>query len=380
MPEEDESQDKGKPFYKNNKILAMMIGVAILLAIASAYMIQTPEGLGTTEETAGNQTNVANLGETTTLSYIVRANNGSIIEEDELEFKLGSQDMLKEINEAVVGMRINETKEIQVEELYGPEEIVEALSKNELEKALNETELEENESYSFQGEKFKIEEIQDEVVLISFENQHPHAGETMTIEITLQDIGTPKLNIEEREKPTVSLHIMSQCTHGDYAIETMKPVYELLGDKVNWNIHYIMNEEEGEVTSQFGEKELEQNSRELCVLEKHGVSKWFDFAIKSSEIGWENAAKEIKLEVQNIEECTEEKGEEILMQEAKKTEETEVVSSPTLYVNGEKRNEVYDYGEPNKYKDVICTGFKSPPQECEEELPLIDIQGPSGSC
>ena len=81
----------------------------------------------------------------------------------------------------------------------------------------------------------------------------------------------------DKETPTVELFVMSFCPYGNQAEQTMEPVYKKLGDSVNWEPHYIVSNENGEISSLHGQKEVEQNKRELCVLKDHGAGKWFDF-------------------------------------------------------------------------------------------------------
>ncbi len=348
----DENQDKDQeesekePFYKNKKFITILIIVAIGLAVVSSFMMQPPEetevnGEGETEdqetdttenETTGEETEtienkteekVAEEGEVAVVTIKGTDEEGNILGEYQEEFRIGSELISAELNELIEGMEINETEKIE-------------------------------------------EETQE--------------GEIITTEITLNELKEFGEDIEKRETPTVSLHIMSKCIYGDLAVETMQPVHQLMGEKIDLEIHYIVREENGEITSLRGEEEIEQNKRELCVLNERGTEEWFDFAIKSSEKGWEQAVEEMEITREEITDCTEEKGEELIQEELEVSEEKEDIGSPTLYINGEMTREVYNYGEPNAYKEIICTGFEDQPQECEEELQSMDIQAPAGSC
>lgn len=230
----------------------------------------------------------------------------------------------------------------------------------------------------------------------------------------------PGAEIPKEEKATVELFVMSFCPYGNQAEQTMEPVYELLGDKVDWNIHYITKtgsekiadnycksyvdnnyydnleeckddlclQKNGEWTcSMHGKPEISQNKRELCVLKNQGLEKWFGFANYVNEnCGskgncWEEGAKENDLEPEKISSCAEEDGVEMQKEEAQISEEKGASGSPTLLINGTESDTVYEYGSANAYKEAICSGFEEPPAECEEELESADnTESNGGSC
>ena len=106
--------------------------------------------------------------------------------------------------------------------------------------------------------------------------------------------------IPKTQKPKVDLYVMSFCPYGNEAEDTIKPVYDLLKDKIDFAIHYIVTkgtsqeicedyinagyfpdvetckekylnqrcvEENGEwLCSLHGEPESTQNIRKICVL------------------------------------------------------------------------------------------------------------------
>lgn len=193
--------------------------------------------------------------------------------------------------------------------------------------------------------------------------------------------------IPKEEKPKMELFIMSFCPYGNKAEQTMEPVYKLLGDKVDWNIHYIVSEQNGKLSSLHGQAELDQNARELCVLKNQGTKKWFEFANYVNEnCGsegkcWQKAAKDNNLDPEKITSCKDESGNEMQKEEAQISQEKGASGSPTLLINGVESEAVYKYGNPNAYKEAICSGFENPPAECKEELEAAEnSQSNGGSC
>jgi len=180
--------------------------------------------------------------------------------------------------------------------------------------------------------------------------------------------------IPTADKPTIDLFVMSFCPYGNRAEDTMLPVYELLKNKLNWNIHYIVSANGDTITSLHGQKEVDQDIREVCVLNKYGLDKFWQFITYvddncgSDGSCWEDAAKEASIDVSKVQTCFDEQGLSLMKNEAQITEENGVSGSPTLIINGVRSSTVYQYGNTEAYKQVICDSFNNAPEECAEAL------------
>lgn len=197
---------------------------------------------------------------------------------------------------------------------------------------------------------------------------------------------TQEQEVPKSDKPEVNLHIMSFCPYGNKAEDTMLPVYNLLKDKVDWNIHYIVSIDGDKVSSLHGQKEVDQNMREACVLENNGVGKWFDFATYVNEncgsdgSCWETAAEEVGLNTNEIQTCVDEKGLELMKSSEEASNSAGATGSPTLIINGVKSRAVYEYGSPEAYKQAICSAFNNPPEECDQVLSGSESTSTGGQC
>lgn len=180
--------------------------------------------------------------------------------------------------------------------------------------------------------------------------------------------------IPKSDKPKVELFVMSFCPYGNQAENTMYPVYKSLKNQVDWNIHYIVSGSKGNFKSLHGQEEVDQDIRELCVLNESGMDKWWEFVIYvnnncgSDGICWKEAAQNAGLDVNKIKTCVDEKDADLLTKEVKATQESGATGSPTLFINGKKSRTVYDYGNSDSYKQTICSAFTQPPSECEQDL------------
>ncbi len=195
--------------------------------------------------------------------------------------------------------------------------------------------------------------------------------------------------IPKSKKPKVDLYVMSFCPYGNQAEDTMVSAYNLLKDKIDFNVHYVVSEREGEITSLHGQKEVDQNMREVCVLENNGMDKWWEFTTYVNEncgsdgSCWEEAAQSANLNANTIANCINQNGIELMKKEAQISSENNVSGSPTMLINGVETEAVYYYGQPNKYKDSICSAFSEgfEVEQCSEELePLEGANSDGGSC
>jgi len=181
-------------------------------------------------------------------------------------------------------------------------------------------------------------------------------------------------DIPKSDKPEVELFVMSFCPYGNRAENTMLPVYNLLKDNVDWNIHYIVSIEGSNINSLHGQPEVEQNEREACVLNEYGLIEWWAFTTYVNEncgydgICWEDAAKEANLDINKIKTCVSDNGLNLMKQSEEASNAAGAGGSPTFLINGVQSDAIYQYENPEAYKEAICSAFNKPPQECEEKL------------
>ncbi len=190
--------------------------------------------------------------------------------------------------------------------------------------------------------------------------------------------------IPQQENPEVLLFTQSFCPFGNDAEDIIKPVVELLGDKVEIRPHYVLYEnyqgggpefcidEESKYCSMHGIDELNQDIRELCVYENQN-DKYWDFVsqvnqdcmVDDVESCWQDAAAETGVNISSVESCFDQNALAYAQAERELNTELEVTASPTLLINGVK------YGgnrSPEDFKTAICSGFEQQPEECNQTL------------
>jgi hypothetical protein len=228
----------------------------------------------------------------------------------------------------------------------------------------------------YQGETIPVYVTKDGKYLASLQPLTP----TTTTPTTTTEI--PKTN-----KPKVDLYVMSFCPYGNQAENTMLPVYNLLKDKVEWNIHYIVSVSGSTISSLHGQPEVDENEREACVLKNYGMAKWWAFTTYvnnncgSDGSCWETAATKSSMEVSNINDCVSKNGLSLMKANADASNSAGASGSPTLIINGVESTAVYQYGNSEAYKAAICSAFTTSPDECLTALAASTAgSSASGSC
>lgn len=197
-------------------------------------------------------------------------------------------------------------------------------------------------------------------------------------------------------KPQIDFFVMSYCPYGNLAEEGIAPVYELLGDKAEFNPHYVIYsnyqgggkqfcfDDEDKYCSMHGVQEMTQGVRELCVAKHMGMKEYFEYvtamneksSYKNADEKWEEVAKEIGLDTTKIKKCFETEANEILAEELKLNKAYGAKGSPQIFIDGT----AYNGGRtPENYKQALCNAFDDAPTECNTKLDA-ESKGPEGSC
>lgn len=197
------------------------------------------------------------------------------------------------------------------------------------------------------------------------------------------------------ENPKVELFYMAYCPYGIQAMLAMKPVVELLKDKIAFEPHYVVydssmysGQEEkyclNGLCSMHGVSELNEDIRQACIFKEQNAQFWdyVECAMKECTLAnidacWKTCAQKKGVDTAKVEECTAKQGSEIIKAENKLNTEKGVQGSPTIFVNGV---EYSGTGRtPEAFKQSICTAFTASPADCEIKLEATAAAA-QGSC
>lgn len=213
------------------------------------------------------------------------------------------------------------------------------------------------------------------------------------------DATKPQEFSTKSDKPVVQLYTMSYCPYGNTAEDMVKPVYDLLSSKIDFEPHYIIysdyaknagaswktycTDSSEKYCSMHGIQELHQNVRELCVWQGQKAQYW-DFVMAANsdctssnvDTCWESAAKKTEVDVTAVKSCVSSQTNTLLASELALNAKNNVQSSPTIIVNGAQYS---GSRVPETFKQSLCTAFNSSPSECAQELSST-ASTTTGSC
>jgi len=190
------------------------------------------------------------------------------------------------------------------------------------------------------------------------------------------------VEIPKTNKPVVQLFVMSQCPFGVQAENAIKPVVELMGSSIDFQLRFIANENgNGTFESLHGENEVNEDLRQVCIMKYENAKLWTYLECVNKDyqnIGnvWENCAKNSSIDVEKIKTCAAGEGKDLLKENIKAANELNVQGSPTLKING------VDYRgarSPEAYKTGICLAFSEAPALCNSVLNSTTTAA-TGSC
>lgn len=188
-------------------------------------------------------------------------------------------------------------------------------------------------------------------------------------------------NIPKTETPEVELFVMSFCPYGTQAEQIMKPVFDLLGNKMDLNVRYIASvngDTIDDIQALHGINEARENIRQLCIAKNYDKETLWNYisdiadGYAAGEIStgtiedkWTEVAEANGIDVATIETCFDEEGIELMKADEAITDGYGVSGSPTLIINGVR----YSGSRTSEaFKTSICSGFTEPPEECSETL------------
>jgi predicted DsbA family dithiol-disulfide isomerase len=189
----------------------------------------------------------------------------------------------------------------------------------------------------------------------------------------------------------VDFYVMSQCPYGTQVEDAIKPVLDVMGDNIDFNLEFIATETSpGKFSALHGQPEVEGNIAQLCAI-KHASEdyKYMEMIVCMNENAraipgnWESCAEKNGLDVTKIKECYEgDEGKQLLSESAKKAQAVNARGSPTIFINDQPYNGNRD---SLSFQKVICANLEDHPEceglpKCSSDVDCIAQPGKIGLC
>ena len=192
-----------------------------------------------------------------------------------------------------------------------------------------------------------------------------------------QEEETPE-EIQKSDNPDVKLFVMSYCPYGLQAQKMFLPVYDLLKEKARMGVYfvnYIMHEKQ----------EIDENLKQYCIQKEENGKYYSYLSCFVKEGDSESCLTEAKIDKAKLTACVSETDADYDITEQYNDKSTwlngnfpkfdvqsdlnegyGVQGSPTIVINDTVVN--VSPRSPEKFKEVVCSAFASPPEECNQTL------------
>lgn len=158
--------------------------------------------------------------------------------------------------------------------------------------------------------------------------------------------GSTGMGLGSGPKVKLEFYVMSKCPFGTQVEDGIKPVLDEIGDRIDFRIDYIVNEQNGQFSALHGQPEVDGNIVQLCAMKYYPDPREYMKFIECQnkemrEIpgNWERCAQQTGLDKGKLDACFKgAEGKDLLRASMKRAQEAKASGSPTIKLAGEDYN------------------------------------------
>ena len=198
-------------------------------------------------------------------------------------------------------------------------------------------------------------------------NQPKTAGaQTETKKLTCNDL-------TKVDKPTLTAFIVSDCPYGLQIQRVIKKaVSEIPAIEANIMVKYLGSIENNKIVSMHGDKEAQENLKQICIREEQKDKYWPYVTCYMQEGKSDECSLSTGVDINTLKTCTEDKNRGLKFASADfdLANKLSIGGSPTLLVNDKQIVSEFDFGGrvPDALKQIICCASKTKADFCSQEI------------
>lgn len=179
-------------------------------------------------------------------------------------------------------------------------------------------------------------------------------------------------DLKKSENPQLEVFVVSYCPFGLQMQRVLGEIIEEIPELEQYiKVRYMGGIVDGRITAMHGEKEANENLRQICIREEQSEKYWEYISCFIKNGDTENCLNSAGIDSTKLNECMDdvERGVEYAREDFELQNNYRVTGSPTLILNGERVSE-FDFGgrTAEAVKTLLCCGFEEEPAFCEKEL------------
>jgi len=184
-------------------------------------------------------------------------------------------------------------------------------------------------------------------------------------------------NITKSDKPLLEAFVVSNCR---FCLQMQRILADIINEskdvKAYVKVMYVGNASNGIIKSLHGDKEAQENLRQICIREEQG-SKYWDYLRCYIKEGKSNdCQKQVSLDIDRLNSCTSDssRGLAYAQKDFDLANKSNVTSEPTLIMSDNVVHEsdfatnVINSRSPEALKELLCCGFKVQPSFCSRPM------------
>lgn len=185
-------------------------------------------------------------------------------------------------------------------------------------------------------------------------------------------------DLSKAESPKLTAFIVANCPFG---LQMQRAFNKTLGEipqlLPNLNIKYIGAIENGVITSMHGDKEAQENLRQICIREEQKEKYWPYVSCYMQEGKTDECLNSAQVDQNMLKSCVDgnNRGLKYAQADFDMANKFNINSSPTLLLNGQQVISEFDFGgrTPNALKDIACCGSNSKADFCTKDASKDDV-------
>ncbi len=180
-------------------------------------------------------------------------------------------------------------------------------------------------------------------------------------------------DLKKTSSPKLEAFVVSNCPFG----LQMQRVFEKTIKEAPWlskylKIRYIGSVSGNKITSMHGDKEAQENLRQICIREEQANKYWPYLGCYMQQGETEKCLKQTGINVNKLNACVKDskRGLAYAKKDFNLAAKLGVGASPTLILDEVQKLSEFDFGGrvPNAIKNIVCCAFKNKPAVCKKDL------------
>lgn len=184
-------------------------------------------------------------------------------------------------------------------------------------------------------------------------------------------------DLKKTDKPLLTAFVVSECPYGIQMQRVFKKALNELSTLADYlEIRYIGDITNGKITAMHGDKEAQENLKQICIREEQKEKYWNYLSCYMQEGKTDECLGTAGIDTSALESCTTDpnKGLKYAKTDFDLANKYGVSGSPTLLINDQIVSE-FDFGgrNANAVKEIVGCSFKTKPEAFQKELTKTDV-------